>query len=60
MQVLNNFSSSDIEDGDTIITEYEWDQDGNAVLKARSLVKNDDPWPDAPLLSQGVDSLILH
>lgn len=39
MNVINNFSSSDVEAQDTIITDYEWDQDGKPVFKSVSLVK---------------------
>jgi hypothetical protein len=63
MNVINNFSSSDVEARDTIITEYEWDQDGNPVFKSISLVKGvgiSRSQEHAPLLSQGMDSPIPH
>jgi hypothetical protein len=60
MRVLNDFSSSDVDERDILVTNYEWDQDGNAVLKSRSLIKNDEPWQDAALLSQGMDSPIPY
>jgi hypothetical protein len=61
MNVINNFSSSDVEARDTIITEYELDQDGKPVFKSISLVKGVSRSQEhAPLLSQGMDNPIPH
>jgi hypothetical protein len=63
MNVINNFSSSDVEARDTIITEYELDQHGKPVSKSISLVKGVEisrSQEHATLLSQGKDSPIPH